>query len=108
MDAGGAQRRGCKLLPVKVTRFTSEDMVAGEEVINKQNATRTLISVRCRPINRDVQIMLLGVAIYALKTFQLCSNYATNFAILCFGYALNTAKLCFLMRGYFFFKMLLK
>ena len=47
---------------------------------------------------RDVLIMLLGVAIYALKTVQLCSNYATNFAILCFGYALNTAKLCFLMR----------
>jgi len=47
---------------------------------------------------RDVLIMLLGVAIYALKTFQSCSNYATNFAILCFGYALNTAKLCFPMR----------
>jgi len=49
-------------------------------------------------MDRDVLITLLGVAIYALKTFQLCSNYATNFAILCFGYALNTAKLCFLMR----------
>ena len=31
-------------------------------------------------IVRDVLIMLLGVSIYALKTVQLCSNYATNFA----------------------------